>query len=102
MGFSSFSLVYRTEVMSLVEVMTPSLIVIQMREKGKEKEVFAAKRCEDLERLDEKREEAQECSHRYRQRMTKAYGRMTKDSVCGGATHVKSSKLRQVRYGRTI
>ena len=67
--------------MSLVEVMTPSLIVIQMREKGKEKEVFAAKRCEDLERLDEKREETQECSHRYRQRMTEAYGRMTKDRV---------------------
>ena len=81
MGFSSFSLVYGTEVMSLVEVMTPSLIVIQMREKGKEKEVFAAKRCEDLERLDEKREESQECSHRYRQRMTEAYGRMTKDRV---------------------
>ena len=37
--------------------------------------------CEDLEELDEKREEAQECSRRYRQRMTEAYGRTTKERV---------------------
>ena len=35
----------------------------------------------DLERLDEKREEAQEHSCRYRQRMTEANGRMTKERV---------------------
>ena len=52
-----------------------------MRDKEKEKEVFAAERCEDLEGLDERREEAQEHSRRYRQRMTEAYGRMTKERV---------------------
>ena len=81
MGFSPFSLVYETEVMSPAKVMTPSLRVMQIREKGKEKEVFAAERCEDLERLDEKKEEAQERSRRYRQRMIEAYGRMTKERV---------------------
>ena len=57
-GFSPFSLVYRTGAMSLAEVMTPSFRVMQMREKEKEKRVFMAERCEDLEGLDEKREEA--------------------------------------------
>ena len=65
-GFSFFSLVYGTEVMSPAEVMTPSLRVMQMWEKEKEKEVFVAERYEDLERLDERKEEAQECSHRYK------------------------------------
>ena len=43
------------EVISLVEVMIPSLRVIQAQKKEKEKEVFVAKRCEDLEGLDKKR-----------------------------------------------
>ena len=67
--------------MSPVEVMTPFLKVMQMRKKEKEKEAFTAKRCEDLEGLDEKRDKAQERSQRYRQRMTEAYGRMTKERV---------------------
>ena len=43
-----------------------------------------AKMCENLEGLDEKREEAQEHSRRYRQRMTEAYGRTLrgKGSTC--------------------
>ena len=57
-GFSPFSLIYGTEVVSPAEIMTPSLRIMQMREKEKEGEVFAAKRFEDLEELDEKREEA--------------------------------------------
>ena len=52
-----------------------------MQEKEKEEEVFAAERCEDLEGLDEKREKAQERSRRYKQKMTEAYGRMTKERV---------------------
>ena len=80
-GFSPFSLVYRTEVVSSAEIMTPSLRVMQMREKENEGEVFAAERFEDVEGLDEKREEAQERSQRYRQKMTEAYGRMTKERV---------------------
>ena len=39
--------------MSPTEVMIPSLRVMQMRKKEKEKEVFMAERCEDLEVLDE-------------------------------------------------
>ena len=45
--------------MSPAEVMTPSLRVMQIQGKEKEEEVFAAERCEDLEGLDERREEAQ-------------------------------------------
>ena len=40
-----------------------------------------AERCEDLEGFDEKREEVQERSHRYRQKMTETYSRMTKEIV---------------------
>ena len=80
-GFSPFSLVYGTEVVSPAEIITPSLRVMQMREKEKEGEVFVAERCEDLEGLDEKREKAQEHSRRYRQKMTETYGRMTKERV---------------------
>ena len=67
--------------MSPAEVMTPSLRVMQMQKKEKEKEVFVAERCEDLEGLDERKEKAQERSRRYRQRMTKAYGRMIRERV---------------------
>ena len=65
-GFSPFSLVYGTEVVSPAEIMTPSLRVMQMREKEKKGEVFAAERFEDLEELNERKEEAQERSRRYR------------------------------------
>ena len=54
---------------------------MQIRDKEKENEVFAAERCEDREELDERREEAQERSRRYRQKITEAYGRMTKERV---------------------
>ena len=80
-GFSQFSLVYGTEVVNPAKVMTPSLRVMQMQEKEKEGEAFTVKRCENLEGLDERREEAQKRSHRYRQKMTEAYGRMTKERV---------------------
>ena len=81
-GFSPFSLVYGTGVVSPAEVMTTSLRVMKMQEKGREEEeVFAAERYEDLEGLDEKREQAQERSRRYRQKMTEAYGRMTRERV---------------------
>ena len=52
-GFSPFSLVYGIEVVSPAEIVIPSLRVMQMREKEKEGEVFAAERFEDLEELDE-------------------------------------------------
>ena len=69
------------EVISLVEVMIPSLRVMQARKKEKEKEVFVAERCEDLKGLDRKRKEAQECGHKHKQKITEAYGRMTKERV---------------------
>ena len=80
-GFLPFSLVYGIEIMSLAEVMTPSLRVMQMWKKEKEKEAFTAERCKDLEGLDEKREETQEHSRRYRKRMIEAYGKMTRERV---------------------
>ena len=52
--------------MSLAKVMTLSLRVMKMQKKEKEKGVFTAEKCEDLEGLDEKREETHERSHRYR------------------------------------
>ena len=52
-----------------------------MQGKDKKGEAFMAERCENLEGLDERREEAQKRSHRYRQKMTEAYGRMTKERV---------------------
>ena len=52
-----------------------------MQEKEKEKGVFVAKRYENLEGFDERREEAQERSRRYRQKMTEAYGKMTEERV---------------------
>ena len=67
--------------MSSTEVMTTSLRVMQMREKEKEKEIFAAERYENLEGLDKRREKAQERSRKYRQRMTEAYDKMTKERV---------------------
>ena len=52
-----------------------------MREKEKKKGVFAVERYENLKGLNERREEAQERNRRYRQRMTEAYGRMTKERI---------------------
>ena len=54
---------------------------MQMWEKAKEEEVFAVERCEDLKGFDEKRENAQKRSRRYRQKMTEAYSKMTKERV---------------------
>ena len=47
----------------------------------KENVVFIAERSEDLEVLDEKKEETQEHSHRYRQRISEAYGRTIKERM---------------------
>ena len=52
-----------------------------MQEKEKEEEVFVAERRKDLEGLHEKREKSQERSRRYRQKMTEAYAKITKQGV---------------------
>ena len=51
-------MVYGTEVVSPIEVMTLSLRVMQIQGKEREEEAFTAERCENLEGLDERREEA--------------------------------------------
>ena len=91
--------------MDLVEVMTPSLRVMQMQKKEKEKEVFTAERCENLEGLDEKKEEAQERSRRYIQRMIQAYDRMTRERVFSeeqlvlkATNHVKRGMTRPSKF----
>ena len=50
-------LVYGTEALSPAELMIPSLRVFQTWKKENEKDVFMAERCEDLEEVDEKRDE---------------------------------------------
>lgn len=80
-GFSPFSLVYRTEVVSPVELKIPSLRVLQARKKENEKNIFMVERCEDLKRLAEKREEALEHSCKYRQRMMEAYGKAIEEMM---------------------
>ena len=97
-GFSPFSLVYRNEVVSPAEIMTPSLRVIQMQEKEKEEEVFAAERCEDLEGLDEKREMAKSAVAN----TDKRWHDNQRESVRRRTTSVKSSRLYQARHGRTV
>jgi len=47
------------EAVSPTELMIPSLRVLQARKRGNEKDVFLAERCENLEGLDENREETQ-------------------------------------------
>jgi len=56
-GFLPFSLVYKTEIISPAEVMTPSLRFMQMQTKEKEKGVFTVERCKDRKGLDEKTKE---------------------------------------------
>ena len=73
---------------------------MQAWKKEKEKEVFATERCKDLEGLDEKREEAQVHSLKYRQRMTETYGRTTKERVfVKGQLVLKTAD--HVRWGMT-
>ena len=85
--------------------MTPSLRVMQVQKKDEEKEVFTVERCEDLDGLDEKREEAQKRSSRYRQKMMEAYGQMTKERVfvegqlvLKTADHVRQGMVRPSKF----
>ena len=50
-------LVYGTEAASPAKLMIPSLRVFQTWKKENEKDVFVVERCEDLEEVDEKRDE---------------------------------------------
>ena len=58
MGFYPFSLVYGMEAIRPVELMVPSLRILQAQKKENEKDVFTVEMCEDLEGLDEKKGDA--------------------------------------------
>ena len=70
MGFSPFSLVYGTEVISPVELVVPTPRVIL---EESQEDTNDERRLTDLERVEEERELAKRRSQRYQQRMTRAY-----------------------------
>ena len=69
-GFSPFSLVYGTEVISPVELVVPTPRVIL---EESQEDTNDERRLTDLERVEEERELAKRRSQRYQQRMTRAY-----------------------------
>ena len=69
-GFSPFSLVYGTEVISPVELVVPTPRVIL---KESQEDTNNERRLADLEGVKEERELARRRSQRYQQRMTRAY-----------------------------
>ena len=73
MGFSPFSLVYRTEVISSVElvVLTPRIVLEENQEDTED--TNNERRIVDLEGVEEERELARRRSQRYQKRMTRAY-----------------------------
>ena len=68
-GFSPFSLVYGTEVISPVELVVPTPRVIL---EESQEDTNDERRLTDLERVEEERELAKRRSQRYQQRMTRA------------------------------
>ena len=69
-GFSPFSLVYGTEVISPVELVVPTPRVIL---EESQEDTNNERRIADLEGVEEERELAKRRSQRYQQRMTRAY-----------------------------
>ena len=75
-GFSPFSLVYRTEVISPMELVVPTpRVVLEENQKGTN-DTNDERRVADLEGLEEEREMAKRRSQRYQQRMAKAYAQI--------------------------
>uniref|UniRef100_A0A2N9HMQ6 Integrase catalytic domain-containing protein n=1 Tax=Fagus sylvatica TaxID=28930 RepID=A0A2N9HMQ6_FAGSY len=74
-GFTPFSLVYGTDVISPPELLVPSPRIIQGTELEADVEMCAEARVADLESLDEARELALARSLRYHQRLASAYGK---------------------------
>ena len=72
-GFSPFSLVYGTEAISPVELVTPTPRVVLEENQGESEDASNEKRLVDLEGVEEERELAKKRSQRYQQRMTRAY-----------------------------
>jgi hypothetical protein len=74
-GFTPFSLVYGTDVISPPELLVPSPRIIQGTELEADVEMCAEARVADLESLDEARELALARSLRYHQKLASAYGK---------------------------
>uniref|UniRef100_A0A2N9EIX4 Integrase catalytic domain-containing protein n=1 Tax=Fagus sylvatica TaxID=28930 RepID=A0A2N9EIX4_FAGSY len=74
-GFTPFSLVYGTDVISPPELLVPSPRILQGTELEADVEMCAEARVADLESLDEARELALARSLRYHQRLASAYGK---------------------------
>jgi ribonuclease HI len=74
-GFTPFSLVYGTDVISPPELLVPSPRILQGTELEADVEMCAEARVADLESLDEARELALARSLRYHQRLANAYGK---------------------------
>uniref|UniRef100_A0A2N9HJD4 RNA-directed DNA polymerase n=1 Tax=Fagus sylvatica TaxID=28930 RepID=A0A2N9HJD4_FAGSY len=74
-GFTPFSLVYGTDVISPPELLVPSPRILQGTEIEADVEICAEARVADLESLDEARELALARSLRYHQKLANAYGK---------------------------
>uniref|UniRef100_A0A2N9GSF0 RNA-directed DNA polymerase n=1 Tax=Fagus sylvatica TaxID=28930 RepID=A0A2N9GSF0_FAGSY len=74
-GFTPFSLVYGTDVISPPELLVPSPRILQGTELEADVEMCAEARVADLESLDEARELALARSLRYHQKLANAYGK---------------------------
>ena len=74
-GFTPFSLVYGTDVISPPELLVPSPRILQGMELEADVEMCAEARVADLESLDESRELASARNLRYHQNLANAYGK---------------------------
>jgi hypothetical protein len=80
-GFTLFSLVYATDVISPPELLVPSPRILQGMELEADIEICAEARVADLESLDESRELALDRNLRYHQKLANAYGKTVQTRV---------------------
>ena len=80
-GFSPFSLVYRIEAISLVELVVPTPRVVLEESQEDTEDTNNERRLADFEEIEEERELAKRRSQRYQQRMTRAYAQAVRPRV---------------------
>jgi hypothetical protein len=80
-GFTPFSLVYGTDVISPPELLVPSPRILQGMELEADIEICTEARAADLESLDESRELALTRNLRYHQKLANAYGKTVQNRV---------------------
>jgi ribonuclease HI len=80
-GFTPFSLVYGTDVISPPELLVPSPRILQGTELEADVEMCAEARVADLESLDEARELALARGLRYHQKLANAYGKTVRTRI---------------------